>query len=67
MIRLKLWGLAVLGLVGAIFAAIQVGVSKGKNKEKIKQKDRLLDDIHKANTARRDPDYRKRVFDEDNP
>jgi len=32
MIRLKLWGLAVLGLVGAIFADIQVGVSKGKNK-----------------------------------
>ena len=65
--KLKLYAIGLAGLLITIFTFGKYKESQGKSKEKAKQSERLLDDIQKANAAKRDPVKRKRVRKKYNP
>jgi len=64
--KLKLFGIAALGVIIAIFTAKKVGESKGKRKEKAKQSERVVKNVKKVTKARNNltPAKRKRLRDE---
>ncbi len=64
-LKLKLWGIAALGVILAIFTAGKVGEGKGKRKEKAKQSERVIKNVKKAKKAKsslNDPVKRKRLL-----